>query len=64
MEEIERKKEMLAKYEEATKKLDTLDPETKKLVLESIRRTMFEIRDEIAMIERNMSYQYESPISK
>ena len=25
MEEIERKKEMLAKYEEATKKLDTLD---------------------------------------
>ena len=58
MDEIERKKAILTKYEIALTKLDALDPETKNLVLEAIRRTMFEIRNEISMIERNRSMSY------
>ena len=64
MNEIERKREILKKYEEAKAKLESLDPETKSLVLEAIRRVEFEIRDEIAMIERNMSFQYESETTR
>ena len=58
MDEIERKKEELKKYEVALTKLDSLDPETKALVLEAMRTKMFEIRDIIAMIERNRSMSY------
>ena len=66
MDEIERRKETLSKYEEVKTKLDSLDPETKELVLEAIRRTEFEIRTEIGMIERNMqmSYLNDKPIAK
>ncbi len=66
MDEIERKKEELREYEEASKKLDSLDPKTKKLVLEAMRTKMFEIRDVISMIERNkrMSYFEDKPSSK
>ncbi len=59
MNEIEKRKETLKKYEEVRTKLDSLDPETKALVLEAIRRLEFELRNEISMIERNMSMQYE-----
>ena len=58
MDEIERKKEELKDYEEALTKLDSLDPKTKKLVLEAMRTKMFEIRDVIASIERNRSMSY------
>ena len=58
MDEIERKKEELKKYEVSLTKLDSLDPETKALVLEAMRTKMFEIRDIIAMIERNRSMSY------
>ena len=66
MDEIERKKEELKKYEEALTKLDSLDPETKTLVLEAMRTKMFEIRDVIAMIERNrrQSYLDDEPVTK
>ena len=58
MDEIERKKAELKDYEEALSKLDSLDPKTKKLVLEAMRTKMFEIRDVIASIERNRSMSY------
>lgn len=58
MDEIERKKAELKDYEEALTKLDSLDPKTKKLVLEAMRTKMFEIRDVIASIERNRSMSY------
>ena len=64
MDEIERKKATLQKYEEAKTKLESLDPETKALVLEAIRRVEFELRDEIATIERNMSFAYEPETPK
>lgn len=66
MDEIERKKEELREYEEASKKLDSLDPKTKKLVLEAMRTKMFEIRDVISAIERNkrMSYFEDKQSSK
>jgi len=58
MDEIERKKEELKKYERALTKLDSLDNETKALVLEAMRTKMFEIRDIIATIERNRKMSY------
>ena len=58
MNEIEKRKETLKKYEEVRTKLDSLDPETKTLVLEAMRTKMFEIRDVIGMIERNRSMSY------
>ena len=41
MNKIEKRKETLKKYEEVRTKLDSLDPETKALVLEAIRRLEF-----------------------
>lgn len=58
MEEIEKRLALLSQYEVALTRLDTLDPETKGLVEEAIRRTMFELRSEISMIERNRSMSY------
>ncbi len=58
MEEIEKRLALLSQYEVALTRLDTLDPETRSLVVEAIRRTMFELRSEISMIERNRSMSY------
>ena len=58
MDEIEKRNDLLKKYEDALTKLDSLDNETKGLVREAIRRTMFELRNEISMIERNRSMSY------
>lgn len=58
MYEVEKREEELKKYEAAKTKLDSLDPETKALVLEAIRKTEFALRDEIAMINRNNSMAY------
>ncbi len=58
MDEIEKRNDLLKKYEDALTKLDSLDNETKELVREAIRRTMFELRNEISMIERNRSMSY------
>ena len=58
MDEILKRQELLKKYEEIKTKIDSLDPETKELVLGAIRRTEFELRTEIGMIERNMQMSY------
>ena len=58
MDEILKRQELLKKYEEVKTKLDSLDPETKELVIGAIRRTEFELRTEIGMIERNIQMSY------
>lgn len=55
MEEIERLKEKIRKYQEATTKLDGLDNETKAIVLASLKESIRGFDLNIKMIENNLA---------
>lgn len=55
MEEIERLKEKIRKYQEATTKLDSLDNETKAIVLASLKESIRGFDLNIKMIENNLA---------